>query len=133
LVAGERGDRPEPDAPRRQGREMAFAAQGAQVVGVIVVVRIVDQAAEMNHPGAGEVGQEVIGPDLVAFGRRERKSMRKEQQLGQSPYPRPREISGPSAFATARGRRRQIAMKTAYLGFNGLISGRFEARSRRYS
>ena len=112
---------------------MALVAPGAQSVGMTPIVGIVDKAAEMNRVGADQVGQEMMGPDLVALGGRSRDAMRKEQDFRQAPHPRPRAISGPSALATRSGRRRQSAMKIAYLGLSGLTSGILEVRSNRYS
>ena len=68
-----------PPGPRPgQGGEMAFAAQGAQMVGVPPVARIVDEAPEVNHVRASEVRQEVIGADLFALGRRIGDAMREK-------------------------------------------------------
>ena len=122
-----------PGARSRQGGEMAFPAQGAQMLGVLPVARIVDEAPEVHHVRAGEVRQEVIGADLFALVGRIGDAMREKQDLRQSPHPRPREIPGPSALATNRGRRRHTAIRTAYFGFSGLRLGISRVRSNRYS
>ena len=71
----------------RQGGEVALVAHPTQRVDVAPVVDVVDEAAEMDCVGAGEVRQEMIGPDLVALVGREGNSMREEQDLRQSPHP----------------------------------------------
>ncbi len=117
--------RPERSQTPRSGQscEVAFRAQALQMVRVGPVVGIVDEAPQMDDVTARKVCQEVIGADLVALGGRVGDAMREKQDLRQSAHPMPREISGPSAFARGRGRRRQSATQRAYLGLSGFTLG----------
>ncbi len=92
-------------------------------IEMLLVRRIVDEAAEMNAMRARQIAEDVPGTDLVALVRRIGNAVRQEQQIAHGVQPSPRTIGGPSRLATDSGRRFQAAMNSRYFGLSGLWSG----------
>src|SRR5690606_23231423 len=112
--------------PRGLGLDADKAHIGTDIAQdrlMLPVVGIVHEGAQMHLMAGRQMPQLVPGADLVPLVGGIGNAVREEQDPGHAPYPRFRAMSGPSWLATASGRRRQVLIISAYLGFSGLMSG----------
>jgi hypothetical protein len=132
LAAQQAGERAHLGKRRGDVDRLHAGAHRRQRGHVNPVGRIVDEGAKVQLVARGEVAQQVVRTDLVALVRRKRNAVAQKQQRLHV-HPRLRTMPGPSAFATARGRRCQTAISARYFGLVGLFCGMASRLSSAYS
>src|SRR5215471_2305783 len=100
---------------------------------MLLVVRVVYKTAKVNLETLRQVGERVVGADLVSLVRRKRHAMRQIKEVAHRVQPIPRTMWGPTSLVNTSGSRRQSETNVRNFGLSGLRSGIFAPLIKRNS